>query len=351
MYICKKLNIMKKKIDKENAVVIIGIGVDTGDRISTNGSDTLVFKKGDKTIDIKTNSGEFSIVMMADLKDFTDIEDSVLIKGDGEIVYDSSTNTIEISEQLEAYLFKTQNDLKDFIEKEIHSSLSFDQLMNWYDSKKEEIEQSTEEEKEKEDKLKTLETQRLLAIDSHYIHNNIADESIAFEEQIDWYDKEIEDAERKIKALKRNKETAIYLKDQNDKLLKFKSTEFDFYQIKESIDKEFDNILKEKVDDYYQCEGSIEYIDVDKLQEVVNTCEDRLESVLKEIVEDTNKITLTFKVKKDYIDIKLGWVIDGEMENGLVHTKHWYYATDHIKNWRRMKNLFGKSDKFKDWVG
>ena len=107
--------------------------------------------------------------------------------------------------------------------------------------------------------------------------------------------------------------------------------------------------MKENVDDYYEDLAGVEYVDKDRLEKMINNSYDDFENTIKEFVEDTDKVALSFNVKNEAVFITLRWAIEGEIGDGLEHKKDWYYATDHIKNWRRMENLF-EDDIDDDWM-
>jgi hypothetical protein len=240
-------------------------------------------------------------------------------------------------------------------------TMSFEDLMDWYDEKQKEIEEKDFDNPDDKDlELKILAEQKEKAIKAEYRKRNEAPDTLKdFDSRIEWYDERIaeieskdtqnEEDEKNVEALKKLKEFDEYYKSQNEKMKKFQSTQFDFQQIREAVDKTIDRLMKENVDDYYEDLAGVEYVDKDRLEKMINNSYDDFENTIKEFVEDTDKVALSFTVKNEAVFITLRWAIEGEIGDGLEHKKDWYYATDHIKNWRRMENLF-EDDIDDDWM-
>ena len=238
---------------------------------------------------------------------------------------------------------------------------TFEELMDWYDEKQKEIEEKDFDNPDDKDlELKILSEQKEKAIKAEYRKRNEAPDTLKdFDSRIEWYDERIseieskdtqdEEDEKNVEALKKLKEFDEYYKSQSENVKKFQSTQFDFQQIREAVDKTLDRLMKENVDDYYEDLAGVEYVDKDRLEKMINNSYDDFENTIKEFVEDTDKVALSFNVKNEAVFITLRWAIEGEIGDGLEHKKDWYYATDHIKNWRRMENLF-EDDIDDDWM-
>ena len=237
---------------------------------------------------------------------------------------------------------------------------TLEETLKWYDDKKAEIEaEDNDDEKDREHKLNIIATEREKAIKSHYRRENEADQSKSFDEQITWYDNMIsiqdaiksptEEDELKTEALKKNKEFAEYFKSQNEKVQKFAKTKYDFQMIVEALKDTLNDIMKDRVDDYYDDSCGMQTIDVDDLQKVIDDSTNEFEKTLEKLVEDTDKIALTFTVREFAIFVRTQWAIEGEIGDGLEHKQDWNFPTDFIKNWKKVQSLW-EDDDDDDWM-